>query len=158
MAIAPHMKGQQTNDYWLILRLEEQINCDIKSFYLRNRLISRLELENGIGGRREEDRKFDLQSMSASNLKVSIETHRWLGQPGSKFKYNPRGPSNLQCNRRRIRAWISNQYLLCQPIDNYGEECVGGVELEEVHGVVEGVGRPVGVNGEEELGCNSTYH
>ena len=49
-------------------------------------------------------------------------------------------------------------YLLCQPVDNDGKECVGGVELEEVHGVVEGVGRPVGVNGEEELGCNSIYH
>ena len=55
----------------------------------------------------------------------------------------------LYCN-----SFLYSIYLLGQSIDNDGEESVGGVELEEVHRVVEGVGRPVGVDGEEELGFN----
>ena len=60
----------------------------------------------------------------------------------------------LYCN-----SFLYFIYLLGQSIDNDGEESVGGVELEEVHRVVEGVGRPVGVDGEEELGVNLVeYH
>ena len=42
-------------------------------------------------------------------------------------------------------------YLLGQSVNYNGQESVGGVELEEVHRVVQRVGGPVGVDGEEEL-------
>ena len=42
-------------------------------------------------------------------------------------------------------------HLFGQSVDNDGQESVGGVVLEEVHGLEERVGRPVGVDGEEEL-------
>ena len=52
----------------------------------------------------------------------------------------------LQC-----RYFLAFPSLLGQSVNYNGEESVGGVELEEVHRVVERVGGPVGVDGEEEL-------
>ena len=61
-------------------------------------------------------------------------------QPGARLLVEP-------C----ISPNIVISYLLSQSVDYNGQEGVGGVELEEVHRVVEGVCGPVGVDGEEEL-------